>query len=154
MLHCSALCRSNLSPKLKSLSKNSPMMKIWGPILNNLFLVDEKNIFKGKKTFSCPKKTIIWYKQDLSISVIGRSLSYNLTNVDPHSKGMMDFVSSDHGIAKDLRKYVIFKFFPVVCPDGVFLGNSRCTLLGADLNRPVHVLLSRFYSKFIQIKFV
>ena len=76
-----------------------------------------------------------------------------MTNVDPLSKGMMDFVSSDHGIAKDLRKYVIFKFFPVVCPDGVFLGNSRCTLLGADLNRPVHVLLSRFYPKFIQIKF-
>ena len=53
-------------------------------------------------------------------------------------QGMMDFVSSDHGIAKDLRKYVIFKFFPVVCPDGVFLGNSRCTLLGADLNRSWH----------------
>ena len=76
-----------------------------------------------------------------------------LTIVDPLSKGMMDFVSSDHGIAKDLRKYVIFKFFPVVCPDGVFLGNSRCTLLGADLNRPVHVLLFRRYPKFIQIKF-
>ena len=76
-----------------------------------------------------------------------------MTNVDPISKGMMDFVSSDRGIAKDLRKYVIFKFFPVVCPDGVFLGNSRCTLLGADLNRPVHELLSRFYPKFIQIKF-
>ena len=43
----------------------------------------------------------------------------------PFPKGMMDFLSSDHGIAKDLRKYVIFKFFPVVCPDGVFLGNSR-----------------------------
>ena len=52
----------------------------------------------------------------------------NLTIVDPPSKGMMDFVSSDHGIAKDLRKYVIFKFFPVVCPDGVFLGNSRSWL--------------------------
>ena len=47
----------------------------------------------------------------------------------------MEFLVSDHGIAKDLRKYVTFKFFPVVCPDGVFLGNSRCTLIGADLNR-------------------
>lgn len=53
-------------------------------------------------------------------------------------QGMMDFMCSEHGIAKDLRKYVIFKFFPVVCPDGVFLGNSRCTLVGADLNRSWH----------------
>ena len=37
----------------------------------------------------------------------------------------MEFLSSDHGIAKDLRKKVVFKFFPMMCPDGVFLGNSR-----------------------------
>ncbi len=53
-------------------------------------------------------------------------------------QAMMDFLISEHGIAKDLRKHVVFKFFPVVCPDGVFLGNSRCTLLGADLNRSWH----------------
>ena len=53
-------------------------------------------------------------------------------------QGMMEFLSSDHGIAKDLRKHVIFKLFPVMCPDGVYLGNSRCTLLGADLNRSWH----------------
>ena len=45
-------------------------------------------------------------------------------------QGMMEFLASDHGIAKDLRKHVVFKLFPVMCPDGVYLGNSRCTLLG------------------------
>ena len=30
---------------------------------------------------------------------------------------------------------MVFKFVPAMCPDGIFLGNSRCTLLGADLNR-------------------
>ena len=49
--------------------------------------------------------------------------------------GMMEFVSSEHGIARDLRKHVVFKFFPAMCPDGIFIGNSRCTLVGADLNR-------------------
>jgi murein tripeptide amidase MpaA len=53
--------------------------------------------------------------------------------------GLMEFVSSSHGIARDLRKHVVFKCFPVMCPDGVFLGNSRCTLLGADINRSWHV---------------
>ena len=47
----------------------------------------------------------------------------------------MEFVSSEHGIARDLRKHVVFKFFPAMCPDGIFIGNSRCTLVGADLNR-------------------
>ena len=40
-----------------------------------------------------------------------------------------------HFAAIDLRKHAVFKFFPAMCPDGIFLGNSRCTLVGADLNR-------------------
>ena len=52
--------------------------------------------------------------------------------------GMMEFLATSHGIARDLRRHVVFKFFPVMCPDGVFLGNSRSTLLGADLNRSWH----------------
>jgi len=38
---------------------------------------------------------------------------------------MMEFLSSEHGIAADLRGNVVFKFFPMLNPDGVFLGNSR-----------------------------
>ncbi len=53
-------------------------------------------------------------------------------NLQPIVSGMMEFMSSDHGIAKDLRKYVAFKFFPVMCPDGVFNGNARCSLIGKD----------------------
>ena len=41
------------------------------------------------------------------------------------SEGMLEFLTSDHMIAKELREYVEFVVFPMLNPDGVFLGNSR-----------------------------
>jgi len=32
---------------------------------------------------------------------------------------------SSHPIAKVLREYVVFKIVPMLCPDGVYLGNYR-----------------------------
>ena len=39
--------------------------------------------------------------------------------------GMMEFLTSTHKIAKDLRKNLDFIIFPMINPDGVFLGNTR-----------------------------
>ena len=39
--------------------------------------------------------------------------------------GMMEFLTSTHRIAKDLRKNLDFIIFPMINPDGVFLGNTR-----------------------------
>ncbi|CAB4059873.1 AGBL4 [Lepeophtheirus salmonis] len=50
-------------------------------------------------------------------------------------QGFLNFLVSDHQIAKELRQKIIFKILPMMNPDGVYLGNSRCNLLGADLNR-------------------
>lgn len=41
------------------------------------------------------------------------------------SKGMLEFLTSEHVIAKELREHVEFVVFPMLNPDGVFLGNSR-----------------------------
>lgn len=41
--------------------------------------------------------------------------------------------------AKNLRKIAVFKLIPMINPDGVINGCSRCSLSGSDLNR-------RFYS--------
>ena len=38
-------------------------------------------------------------------------------------------------IAIALRKHYIFKIVPMINPDGVIVGNTRCNLAGADLNR-------------------
>ena len=38
-------------------------------------------------------------------------------------------------ISQDLRKHYIFKIIPMLNPDGVIVGNYRCSLAGRDLNR-------------------
>jgi len=38
-------------------------------------------------------------------------------------------------ISKRLRENFIFKIIPMLNPDGVIIGNYRCSLVGADLNR-------------------
>ncbi|XP_072040109.1 cytosolic carboxypeptidase 6-like [Amphiura filiformis] len=53
-------------------------------------------------------------------------------------QGLMDFLLSHHPIARVLRDYVIFKIVPILNPDGVYLGNYRCSLMGFDLNRHWH----------------
>ncbi|KAL3868699.1 hypothetical protein ACJMK2_041476 [Sinanodonta woodiana] len=50
-------------------------------------------------------------------------------------QGLIDFLISNHPVAKTLREHVVFKIVPMLNPDGVFLGNYRCSLMGFDLNR-------------------
>ncbi|CAB1331951.1 unnamed protein product, partial [Coregonus sp. 'balchen'] len=48
---------------------------------------------------------------------------------------VIDFLVSQHPVALILRDHVIFKIVPMLNPDGVYLGNYRCSLMGFDLNR-------------------
>ncbi|KAM3619350.1 uncharacterized protein V6R79_006813 [Siganus canaliculatus] len=50
-------------------------------------------------------------------------------------QGVIDFLVSQHPVAHVLRDHVIFKIVPMLNPDGVYLGNYRCSLMGFDLNR-------------------
>ena len=50
-------------------------------------------------------------------------------------QGMIDFLLSKHKIAAQLREKLIFKIIPMMNPDGVFLGNTKGSLFGSDLNR-------------------
>jgi len=50
-------------------------------------------------------------------------------------QGLIEFLVSPHPIAKCLRENIIFKIIPMLNPDGVYLGNYRCSLMGFDLNR-------------------
>lgn len=50
-------------------------------------------------------------------------------------EGIVDYlVSSDHGAAA-LRDRFVFKIVPMLNPDGVIIGNYRCSLSASDLNR-------------------
>lgn len=50
-------------------------------------------------------------------------------------KGILDFLTSDSPSAVLLRKLFVVFVVPVLNPDGVILGNNRCSLAGVDLNR-------------------
>eukprot|EP00754_Rhynchopus_humris_P012087 Rhum_TRINITY_DN14265_c4_g1::Rhum_TRINITY_DN14265_c4_g1_i1::g.74416::m.74416 len=49
--------------------------------------------------------------------------------------GFLCFLLSDHPAARVLRAHCVFKVVPMLNPDGVFLGNYRCSSMGYDLNR-------------------
>uniref|UniRef100_A0A7E4VZK9 Peptidase_M14 domain-containing protein n=1 Tax=Panagrellus redivivus TaxID=6233 RepID=A0A7E4VZK9_PANRE len=49
--------------------------------------------------------------------------------------GFIDFLVSNDPRAEALRDTYVFKIVPMLNPDGVYLGNYRCSLMGFDLNR-------------------
>jgi murein tripeptide amidase MpaA len=53
-------------------------------------------------------------------------------------QGMMDYLLSDEPTAVYLRNKYVFKIVPMQNPDGVIIGNYRCSLMGTDLNRQWH----------------
>lgn len=50
-------------------------------------------------------------------------------------KGFIDFITGTSDVAKKLRHRFVFKIVPMLNPDGVIVGNTRCSLSGYDLNR-------------------
>ncbi|KAM4899270.1 cytosolic carboxypeptidase 2 [Sylvia borin] len=50
-------------------------------------------------------------------------------------RGFLDFLLSAHEDAQLLRRLFVFKVVPMLNPDGVVVGNSRCSLAGRDPNR-------------------
>ena len=49
--------------------------------------------------------------------------------------GTLEFLVSDDEGARYLRNNFVYKIVPMLNPDGVIVGNYRCSLSGLDLNR-------------------
>lgn len=54
--------------------------------------------------------------------------------------GVLDFLTGPSACARELRDKFIFKIVPMLNPDGVIVGNTRCSLAGRDLNRQYRVV--------------
>ncbi|KAF7663631.1 hypothetical protein LDENG_00205750 [Lucifuga dentata] len=63
------------------------------------------------------------------------------TNGSWMMEGFLDFLLGDTNDAKLLRDTFVFKVVPMLNPDGVVVGNYRCSLAGRDLNRNYRTLL-------------
>ncbi|XP_021353361.1 cytosolic carboxypeptidase 2-like isoform X26 [Mizuhopecten yessoensis] len=60
-------------------------------------------------------------------------------------KGFLDYLTGSSADAKLLRDTFIFKIVPMLNPDGVIVGNYRCSLAGRDLNRNYKTVLKDSY---------
>ncbi|XP_023289899.1 cytosolic carboxypeptidase 2 [Orussus abietinus] len=60
-------------------------------------------------------------------------------------KGIIDFLTGDSNQARELRERFIFKLVPMLNPDGVIVGNNRCSLSGKDLNRQYRTVMRESY---------
>ncbi|XP_016077835.1 PREDICTED: cytosolic carboxypeptidase 3 [Miniopterus natalensis] len=67
------------------------------------------------------------------------------TNSSWIMKGFLDFILGDSRDAQLLRDTFIFKVVPMLNPDGVIVGNYRCSLAGQDLNRNYTSLLKESF---------
>ncbi|PWA24829.1 hypothetical protein CCH79_00010067, partial [Gambusia affinis] len=63
------------------------------------------------------------------------------TNGSWMMEGFLDFLLGDSDDARILRDNFVFKVVPMLNPDGVVVGNYRCSLAGRDLNRNYKTLL-------------
>ncbi|XP_057364201.1 LOW QUALITY PROTEIN: cytosolic carboxypeptidase 2 [Manis pentadactyla] len=60
-------------------------------------------------------------------------------------KGFLDFILSKSPDAQLLRDIFVFKVVPMLNPDGVIVGNYRCSLAGRDLNRNYKTVLKESF---------
>lgn len=57
------------------------------------------------------------------------------TNASWIVHGLIKFLVGRDKVAKELRKRIIFKIIPMINADGVIVGNTRCSMIGRDVNR-------------------
>ena len=50
-------------------------------------------------------------------------------------EGFINYIIGSTSTAQKLRSQLVFKIVPMLNPDGVVIGNTRCSLVGDDLNR-------------------
>uniref|UniRef100_A0A8D0EYH2 Peptidase M14 domain-containing protein n=1 Tax=Strix occidentalis caurina TaxID=311401 RepID=A0A8D0EYH2_STROC len=67
------------------------------------------------------------------------------TNSSWIMKGFLDYILGDSDKAQLLRENFVFKVVPMLNPDGVIVGNHRCSLTGQDLNCKYGSNMKKFY---------
>jgi len=65
---------------------------------------------------------------------------------------ILDYLVSDYEGARYLRNNFVFKIVPMLNPDGVIIGNYRCSISGQDLNRQWITPLSKIHPEIYAVK--
>jgi cytosolic carboxypeptidase protein 2/3 len=67
-------------------------------------------------------------------------------------EGIIRYLVSDESAAISLRNRFVFKIVPMLNPDGVIIGNYRCSLSGNDLNRQWKNPSPKFHPEIYAVK--
>ena len=67
-------------------------------------------------------------------------------------EGLLQFLLSEDSVAKTLRDRFVFKIVPMLNPDGVIVGNYRCSLSSHDLNRQYPNPSSKLFPECFAVK--
>jgi len=67
-------------------------------------------------------------------------------------EGVINYLLSEDEGAQNLRERYVFKIVPMLNPDGVVVGNYRCSLSGSDLNRQWIAPTQRVYPEIHAVK--
>ena len=67
-------------------------------------------------------------------------------------RGVIHYLTADTEAAEALRKVFVFKIVPMLNPDGVIVGNTRCNLAGSDLNRQYKHTVKEAYPTVFHVK--
>ncbi|XP_021377472.1 uncharacterized protein LOC110465752 isoform X3 [Mizuhopecten yessoensis] len=131
LAHCYPYTFTDLKEDLDSLL-NSPERRQWirREVLcetragNSCFLVTVTNFENSKE------------EQDMKqVIVVTARVHPGESQASWMMKGLLDFITGPDPGAKQLRNVFIFKVVPMLNPDGVIVGNYRCSLAARDLNR-------------------
>ena len=67
-------------------------------------------------------------------------------------RGILHHLTSDSPVAVDLRDKFIFKIIPMLNPDGVIVGNTRCNMAARDLNRQYRSVIKEAFPPIFHTK--
>ena len=67
-------------------------------------------------------------------------------------RGVIQFLTGNTETARALRDRFVFKIVPMLNPDGVIIGNTRCNLAGRDLNRQYKNVIKEAFPPVYQTK--
>ncbi|XP_025088422.1 cytosolic carboxypeptidase 2-like isoform X28 [Pomacea canaliculata] len=95
-------------------------------------------------TISSPSQNLEDMKHKKAVVITSR-VHPGESNSSWMMKGLLDYLTGNSPDAKLLRDTFIFKIIPMLNPDGVIVGNYRCSLAGRDLNRQYKSVLKYAY---------
>ncbi|KAL6107044.1 agbl2 [Pungitius sinensis] len=137
LAHCYPYTYSHLQCYLRNISSNAAVASyctlrvLCRSLAGNAVYVMTITSRGGGRRAGCTKKAV----------VVTARVHPGETNGSWMMEGFLDFLLGDSEDAQLLRDTFVFKVVPMLNPDGVIVGNYRCSLAGRDLNRNYKTLL-------------